>query len=363
MKITELKLDGVQVNHRGDWVFVQVETDEGLTGLGELKAGRNYANQVAATRELGNQLKGRDPLGIGKIFAEFKSDDKVKIQALSAVDQALWDILGQSLNAPIHRLLGGAVRQEVRLYANINRATTERTPNGFAKNAAAAVDDGFDAVKLAPFDGMSRGINTAQEARAGIACLEAVREAIGPETDLLVDCHSRLSVQGALEVADAIRDLNMFWFEQPVPETDMEGCVKVKEECGLRIAGCEGRMLREGFAEVFEHQSMHVVMPDVKIVGGLGELKRVGDIASAWDIPTGPHGASGPVTVAAGMQAMLTLPEFLILEYAWGEASWRNDLLEPAVKVENGRIRLVDRPGLGYKLNKEVLDEHRISLN
>jgi galactonate dehydratase len=362
MKITGIELDAIHVNHRGDWVFVHVLTDEGLRGLGELRAGKNYGAEVAAVRELGERLKGRDPLQIERIVSEFRTGGRATILALSAVEQALWDILGKALDAPVYTLLGGACREEIRLYANINRATTDRTPEGFAKNAAAAVAEGFDAVKLAPFDGMPNAVDSASEARQGIACMEAVRAAIGPDVDLLVDCHSHFTVKGALAVADALRGLNLFWFEQPTPESDMVGCVTVKERCGLRIAGGEGRALREGFTEVFEHRSMHVIMPDVKIIGGIGELKKVGDMAAAWGIPTAPHGPSGPVTIAAGVHAMFSLPEFLILEYGWGEVPWRHELITPPETIINGRVRLNNRPGLGVELNPEVVDAHRVSL-
>ena len=361
MKITGIDLDAVNVNHRVDWVFVHVLTDEGIQGLGELKAGKNYSAQIRAVRAMEEQIQGTDPRRIEAIVDAFKKGTPDQVKALSAIEQALWDILGKSLDAPVHRLLGGACHDEIRVYANINRATTDRTPEGFARNAAAAVVEGFDAVKLAPFT--NRGIDRVEEARDGIACLTAVRQAIGPNVDLLVDCHSRFTPRGALETAQAIQDLDMFWFEQPVPEADVEGCVKVKEECGLRVAGGEQRMLREGFVEVCQHQSMHVVMPDVKIVGGIGELKKVGDLTAAWGIPTAPHGASGPVTVAAGVQAMLTLPEFLILEFAWGEVPWRKDLLLPGEEIQSGRIQRQERPGLGVVLNPDLVEKHRVALD
>ena len=362
MKITDITLSAVHVNHRGDWVFVHVHTDEGINGIGELKAGKNYDAQVTVVRDLKSQLIGRDPRHIEAIFAEFKTEDSAQLSALSAIDQALWDILGKSLNVPIYTLLGGAVHDKIRTYANINRATTDRTPAGFAENATKAVAQGFDAVKLAPFDHMNRNIDNAKDAQQGIDCLEAVRKAIGPDTDLLVDCHSHFTAKGALEVADAIRDLNMFWYEQPVPESNREGCLKVKEECGLQIAGGEGRRLREGFAEVFQYQTMHIIMPDVKIIGGISELKKVGDIAAAWNIPTAPHGPSGPVTIASQVQVLISSPNALILEHGWGEVPWRQELSQPRESIVNGYIEKTDRPGLGLELDPDVFKQHEISV-
>ncbi len=363
MKITGIELDAVQVNHRGDWVFVHVLTDEGIQGIGEMRSGNNYAAQLSALRDLGEAAKGCDPRNIEALVSRYTSTERTKVElfALSAFEQALWDILGKSLNAPVHALLGGACRDEIRLYANINRATTDRSPEGFARNAAAAVAEGFDAVKLDPFDGV-RGADNAGDAARGIACMRAVREAIGTEVDLLVDCHSKFTVRGAIEVADEVRDLNLFWFEQPTSESSLDNCLAVKEGCGLTIAGGEQRGLRRDWVEVVENISMDIPMPDVTVVGGIGELKKIGDMLHAWGLPTAPHGPFGPVVIAAGVHAMASLPGFLILEYGWGEIPWRKDLTIPGEEIVNGRIRINDRPGLGVELNPEMVEKHRVQV-
>ncbi len=365
MVITGIDLDVVHVNHRGDWLFVHVNTDEGIQGLGELRPGNAYEGAVGAVRAMAEGLKGRDPRRIREIWQTCSagSPSRDEVCALSAVEEALWDILGKSLGVPLHVLLGGRVRDSIRLYANINRATIDRTPEGFARNAAAAVADGFDAVKLAPFDGMPRDVDNARDAEAGIACMEAVREAIGPEVDLLIDCHSRFTVRGALEVADALRDLDLFWYEQPTPETDLDDVICIKEQCGIPIAGGEQRVFSSSFREVMARGAMDMVMPDVGIVGGIGELKKVADMAEAWGVATAPHGPFGPVELAAGIETMATQPGFQILEFAWGEASWRSDLTLPAERIVNGRVSLSDRPGLGVELNPEVVDAHRVDLS
>lgn len=363
MKITGIELNGVHVNHRGDWVFVHVFTNSGIQGLGELRAGKKYHAQVQAVRALGEELIGKDPRCIEAIIARYTDTDrnKTELYALSAIEQALWDILGKSLGAPVHRLLGGACHEKIRLYANINRATTERTPANFATNAAAAVADGFDAVKLAPFDGLPVVDSTA-EAAQGIACMEAVREAIGPDIDLLVDCHSRFTVKGALEVAAVLRPLQLFWFEQPTAEINLTNCLAVKDQCGLTVAGGEQRGRRQDWMEVVMHASMDIVMPDVTDVGGIAELKKIGDMLQVWNIPTAPHGPFGPVVLAASVHAMASLPSFLIQEYAWGEVPWRQDLTLPREQIINGYIPINERPGLGVELNLELIREHKITL-
>lgn len=361
MKITNLDLEAVQVNHRGDWVFVRVNTDSGIHGIGELRAGKNYFGRLRAVKEMEIQLANRDPFHIGKIISEFSKEeaDQDRICALSAIEQALWDIRGKALGKPIYTFFEGPYRNEIRLYANINRATIDRTPDGFAQNAIAAVKEGFDAVKLAPFDELPNGVDSGVEAEKGIACLQAVREAIGPKIDLLVDCHSRFTVNGALEVANILKDLDLFWFEQPVPESNIKKCLKVKNQCGLLVAGGENRMLVQRFQDVFEHKTMDVVMPDVTVVGGIGELKKVGNMADLFKVSTAPHGPFSPLSLAAGAHAMSSLSGFLILEYAWGEIPWRGDLTQPPEQIKNGRLILNHRPGLGFELNPETVDAHR----
>lgn len=364
MKITGHRLDAVHVNHRGDWVFVIVETDKGISGVGELRSGRSYAAQVDSARRMLKSIEGRDPREIASIYHDLHAQAKDRADgfAISGIEPALWDILGKSLDTPVFRLLGGSNAAPIRLYANINRATTDRTPEGFAKNAAEAVSQGFDAVKLAPFDHMPRDVDSAADAADGIACMEAVREAIGPDTDLLIDCHTHFTVKGSLEVADALRPLDLFWFEQPTPETNRDACLEVKAGCGMTVAGGEQRMFREDWTEVFEHRTMDVIMPDVTVVGGMAELKVVADAAAAWDIPTAPHGPFGPVTIASHLHVMAACPSSLILEYGWGEVPWRADLTRPAEKIEKGRMTLGERPGLGLELDPDVLEAHRVDV-
>jgi len=357
MKITGIDIDMVPVNHRGSWSFVQVNTDEGIGGLGELNPSGLNRGCCAILQEMADALKGKDPRNIEQLVHALNpsSLNYAGVLALSAIDQALWDILGKSLNVPVHTILGGRCREEIHVYANINRATTDRSPEGFARNAAAAVEDGFDAIKLAPFDGMQRGIDSAEDAQSGLACMGAVRDAIGPDTGLLVDCHSHFTVRGALEVADALRELDLVWFEEPVLFDDVAGYQEVKEHCGMTVSGAESRQLRGGFRDVLAQNMMDVIMPDVTVVGGISELKKVADMAHAYGIPTAPHGPFGPVTIAAGVQTMLAHPGFMILEYAWGEVPWRHDLITPPETIIKSRVVPSELPGLGVSLDRDMV--------
>ena len=368
MRIKGFELDRVKVTQWADWFFVHVRTDEGISGLGEMTPGASVAGSLEAVWRLEAELKGEDPTCIERIVNHHGRPDsgRDQVAALSAVEQALWDILGKRLGAPVHALLGGPCRQDIKLYANINRISRipeERTPDWFGHNAAAAVAAGFEAVKLAPFDGLPLGIDRAAEAEAGINCLRAVRDAIGPDVDLMVDCHSHFSERGALDLAVALRDLDLYWFEQPVPEDDLEACLRVKEQCGMTVAGGEQRMLRHGFFEVIERSVMDVIMPDVTVIGGISELKKTAAMAAARGIVTSPHGPFGPVMNAAGAQAMMAHPEFTMLEFGWGETGWRQDLVIPREDVSGGTLKVsATGPGLGVELNRDVVEEHRVGL-
>lgn len=362
MKITGLEIHAVNLNNRSSWVFVQVDTDAGISGLGELNPSAPRPACLAAVRQMGETLEGEDPRRIEALTAMFDPVklDRPGVHALSAIEQALWDILGKSLEVPVHVLLGGRCRDQIRLYANITRATHEGTPEEFARNAAGAVADGFDAIKLAPFGNARLRMDRSRDIEHGIRCARAVREAIGPQVDLLVDCYGLYRASEALEIAAALRELDLFWFEEPVADEDVEGYLEVKSRCNMQIAGGERRMLRQGFWEVLERRMMNVVMPDVTIVGGLAELKKVAAMAEARSIATAPHGPFSPVIVAAQAQAMAAHPGFLILEYAWGEVPWRRDLIIPAETPRDGRMAVAERPGLGVELNMEVVEEYRL---
>lgn len=361
MKITEIDLHAVRVNHRGDWIFIHVNTSEGIYGLGELCGSGDYGERVRILRELEGKLKGRDPRQIEDIIFELSHSYRSRngAFAVSAIGQALWDILGKVLGVPVYTLLGGKCRDEIELYANINRATTERSPEGFASNAAAAVTEGFRAVKLAPFDGLPLEIDEVKDAESGVACVRAVREAIGPNVKLMVDCHDHFTVRGAMNLADTLEELNLYWLEQPIPESQHEDCLVFKRQCRMRLAGGENDLYRADFNRQFADKIYDVAMPDVTLVGGTGELKKIADTAAAWSIPVAPHAPFGPVSLAASLQAMAACPTFLIHEYAWGEVPWRGDLLLPRENIMGGKITLSAGPGLGVELNMEAVEAHR----
>ena len=360
VKITHLELETVRVNERETWVFVLMYTDAGLTGLGELNPSAPRRRCIEALRRLSRRLVGRDPRRINSLYADTRGEvsDSVGVRALSALEQCLWDLLGQSLQAPIHALLGGACRDAIRLYANVTRATPSRTPEAFARSALGAVADGFSAVKLAPFAG-GRPIDRIDHLEESLECVRAVRRAVGPGVDVMLDCYGLFTARAALDLVDALAGVELYWLEEPVGRDDLESYLEVKARCPAPLAGGEDYEFLDGFWPALDGRAFDIAMPDVGVVGGISELDRVASAAESRAIRIAPHGPFGPVTLAASAQVMSAHPGFLTLEYPWGLNDWRAGLVEPAERIEASHYCLSDRPGLGVALNPAVLAAHR----
>ena len=367
MKITDIEPIVVHVNQRGDWVFVLVHTDAGITGLGEASHSGNDALLVAALDGFRQWLVGESALGIEAIWRRLARLDGGRIThtALSGIEQALWDILGQHAGVPIHALFGGAVRRRIRLYANINRYVRERTPDGFARAARQAVSEGFTAIKLAPFDELRERDHVRTGPRAawqpGIARVEAVRAAIGDEIDLAVDCHGRMDPAEAIIVGKVLTDFNLLWYEEPIPHSYIDELARVSRCVPMPTASAESIFGIEGFRPFLTRPVVDVIMPDVKHCGGLMETKNIASAARMSQLLVAPHNPAGPVATVGTGHVVSTMSEFLILEYAWGEVDWRANLVTPKEPVEEGHLLVSDAPGLGYHLNPEVLEEHRMA--
>jgi galactonate dehydratase len=345
----------------GGWFFVQIHTDEGITGLGEASQGGNSLVQTYLEQRLRNKLIGRDPTQIETISNELlaQAQRRAPATAVSAVEQALWDIYGQKLGLPIWALLGERYRGRINLYANINRATFDRSPSGFADSASHAVTDGFTAVKCAPFDGVSCRFpdkaSNMKNIKLGIQRVAAIRDAVGPDIKLMVDCHSRFDVSMAIKVAKELEPLNLSWLEEPLPRTDLDGLRFVREHIGMPVAGGESLIGRSGFWDIINRRLLDVIMPDVKHTGGILELRKIAATAEVCGLSISPHNPSGPVSTLASVHVSAVLPNFMALEYPWGEAPWRRELVAPEEIVQDGAITVPDRPGLGFALNEDVV--------
>lgn len=366
--ISDLEIFRVKVNKRGDWVLLRLRASNGLTGLGEASHSGADQTVMELLHEYVAQLKGRSVFDIAWLRqwgeAEIAKRGMAAKVATSALEQACWDIQGQTLGVPVYQLFGGKLRDRIRQYANLNRSTDPRTPEGFAKMAERATAAGFDAVKLAPFDGIPRNTTNAAEiekyVKPGIECAVAVRQVLGEKRDLLVDLHSHFNKAQSPDIAKRLEHLNLFWLEEVTPHTAIEDMAAVKRAIKMPSAAGEQLYGVKEFYGFVAAAAVHTLMPDIKYCGGMLELKKVAALGEAVGMHVSPHGPASPVGNLAAAHISAGLPNFNILEFAFGEVPWRSELIDPPELIEKSHLTLSERPGFGIKLNDKTVKEHQV---
>jgi len=373
-RVTRFELLPVRATERTVWLMFRLWTDAGLSGLGEASDAFGFAGTTkqnaqrmeAELRRYFELVKGRSPLdieayraaGVGVAVA----GGLLSATAYSAIEQALWDLAGQALEVPVYTFFGGAVRRSLPVYANINRATKPRTPAGFAETARRAVADGFRAIKAAPFDGFPKAGSPSSEISSavdlGIACTAAIREAVGPDVEVMIDCHSFFDVPLAKSVASRLEPYKLGWYEEPVAPEKTEELLEIRRYIKQPIAGGEILFGVKGFAPLCRRKAAGIIMPDVKHCGGLLEMSHIAAMAGADDVTVAPHNPSGPVSTAATVQICAGMKNFRILELQWGEVAWRSELVIPSETFVRGSIEVPQRPGFGIRLNDKLVRAH-----
>lgn len=376
VRLTGLELLPVRATERTVWLFVRLKASSGLTGLGEASDAFGYLN---TTREQATRMKdeltaffrmveGRSPLDIAWLrklgLPRARAGGLVAATAFSAIEQAMWDLTGKLLEQPICNLLGGRLQERLPVYANINRATKPRTPAGFAASAARAVTEGFRAVKLAPFDGFKRQ-DFAEPAKSkpvadGIACIAAVRDAVGENVAVMVDAHSNFDVPLSIEVAQRLEPYRLTWYEEPVAPELVAETTTIRRAIKTEMAGGETLFQMKGFADLCRSRAVEVIMPDVKHCGGLLELMHIAALAEMEGVAVAPHNPSGPVSTAASAQVGAALSNFRILELQWGEVPWRGEMVTPHETFERGEIAVSTQPGCGVTLNERLVKKYAL---
>ncbi|MBO9712388.1 mandelate racemase/muconate lactonizing enzyme family protein [Sphingomonas sp.] len=355
------------VNHRGDWLVLRLRTESGLTGIGDASHGGTDAKTVAYLRRFAELLRGRSIFeveafrqAVAPILAQ--EPGASAIVAASALEHCLWDLMGKALGVPTHDLLGGAVHARIPLYANINRSTLPRTADAFAAMAARAVGEGFSAVKLAPFDEMPADVSRTNDVTPlidqGVARAEAVRAAIGPKRRLLLDAHSRFTGAEGLALASRLEPLDLYWLEEVTPAEPIEPLAAINRAARMPTAGGESVRGVAGSYPYIRAGAVDIVMPDVKICGGMLELKKIAALAEAAGLAVSPHGPASPVGNLAAAQVAATLPNFTILEHSFGEVPWRAELITPFETLDRGAMVLATAPGFGAALNPQALAKY-----
>jgi len=368
LTIESMEVFTVKVSQRGNWLFVRLKTDKGVTGIGEASHGVLGLSDEQPMRALlakfFEMVKGESPFAVEQFHkrgrAQAKAGRRPSATAFSAIEQALWDCAGRSLGVPSYQLLGGKLYDFLNVYGNLNRATNgQRDPKAFADNARRVMADGFQYVKGAPFDSVPKLSAPKADVDAaienGIKCVEAMREAIGPANHLLIDCHSHFDVPRAIEVARRLEPSKLYWYEEPVDPERLQETIAIKTGIKQMMSGGEVLFGKEGFSPLCRTKALGVIMPDVKHCGGILEGRKIAAMAELDNVAVSPHNPSGPVATAASVQLCAGLSNVSLLEFAWGEVPWRAELINPPEQIVNGRIRVPDTPGFGIELNdKEV---------
>lgn len=352
----------VAVTPKTRWTFVEVESASGEVGTGEATLSGREGDLVELAGRWADRLLDPAAPRLEALRTVGPSAELAEAAIRSALDQALWDLEARRARVPLAQALGGPVRERIKLYANVNRRTLDRTPGGFATSARDALTAGYDAVKIAPFDEVTpearRDGRVRQAAAAGLTRIAAVRESIGPDRDLLVDCHWRLDEAATSAVIEACAELGVHWVECPLPETDdhlpaLRRLRGFANDRGVRLAGCEEAVGVAGFEPFLKAGAYDVMMPDVKYVGGIGEMLWVADRLSKAGVEVSPHNPSGPIAHAASLHVSAAMPAFDRLEVQFDETPLFDAL------VGGGLPRPVDGeedvkalgPGLGVALN------------
>jgi L-alanine-DL-glutamate epimerase-like enolase superfamily enzyme len=399
MKITGLKTAVVEGNF--DWTYVRVETDEGISGLGECF----FAPGLTRTlRELSRVILGQDPRNIRYLFRRLQwatsgagSVAGTIYNAITGIEMALWDLTGKALGVPVYRLLGGKFRDKVRIYADCHAGEglesldavlhsrsaswasgndshepksffdtrTDRvifTPEMYGARAKQMAAQGFTALKFDldvpnPYvvDAHNRCLSN-RELDYMLSLVAGIRQAVGSDLDIAVDCHWRLNLNDARKLAAGLEEFRLMWMEDPLPPWSTEEFRELKMTTRTPIATGENLYVFEGFRPLLERQSLSVVCPDLQKAGGLNEARRIAEFADSNNIPVAPHNISSPIGTMASVHFCAATPNFLALEYHASDVPFWEDLLTGMERplIRDGYITVPEGPGFGVTLNEDV---------
>ena len=342
-------------------LFVRLETEDGLHGWGECYTQADRDIQIEAhLRQLERYVLGWDARRI-KPFTDAAYNDFAArrgamdyYSAVSGIEQALWDLAGKRAGVPVYELLGGAVRDRLRVYANGWARTTSHEE--LAARARAVVARGFTALKFDPVPGPWRSFITREQEDETVARVAVVREAVGPDVDILLEIHRRLAPMHAVRIARRVEEFEPYWFEEPVLAENIDALADARAEIDLPVVTGEELYTKFEFREVFERGAADIINPDVCNVGGILELKEIAAMAEVYFVAVAPHNYnSTTVGLAATLQAAATMPNFIITEYFMNLEPWGREVATPPFEVEESHITLSDRPGLGIDLDEAAL--------
>ncbi len=377
MRITAIKT--AATSGHGMHLWVKVETDEGITGLGECVHGGVQA--IAIIHELRQHMIGRDPFAIDALFEEFRrryvfdgGTAGALITALTGIEIALWDLKGKALGVPVYELLGGKFRDRVRVYADcqvepgMNFSEIEQVVDGVLRRGFTAIKIDLDihayghaGSEVAGFTKDPFNYTASQwEHERMVRLVEMVTAAAGREVAVAADVHTRLDVPSAVRLARDLERFHLLWLEEPVPPENIAAMREIKQATSTPICAGENLYLRHGFRDLIGQQAVDIIMPDIPKCGGLSECRKIANMAELYYIPFAPHNVASPIGTMASAHVCASVPNFLVLEFHWLHRDyWTTITAEKEDIIKDGFIQLTDRPGIGVALDEAVARQYQ----
>ena len=365
---------GMQSSRGG--LLVEIETDDGITGIGEAGVGGGSTRHVIEN-QLRLMLIGEDPLLIEglwqKMFARTRQFGRrgIVMNAISGIDIALWDIAGKVAKLPVYHLLG-ACRDRVEAYASGGFYQEGKSIDDLAGEAEGYRARGFHGMKMkigrnpstqTHLRRLAANARTCEvEPEEDIARVAAVRRALGPQAKLMVDVNCAWSPAFAIEMGRALEPYKLYWIEEPVATDDIEGSARVADALATPIAGYETEIGLYGFRELITRGAVDIVQPDIAWTGGFSEGRRIAALAQAHHLMVAPHAFGGAVLLAASLHFAASIPNVLVLEFDQNPNGLRDELLKEPLRTDgDGMIRPPERPGLGIELDRAAVERYRVS--
>lgn len=367
MKITKIRTLVINARMR-NWVLVKVETDQpGLYGWGEATLEWKTRGVVGAIEDLSVLLIGQDPRRVEYLWQimnrqYFWRGGITNYTALSGIDIALWDIKAKELAKPVCELLGGPVRQTLRLYDHLGGGSLEGMyetggPDEFAELAGASVARGFTAFKAMPIP-VAEPVERASTLKKAAQCVAAMRAAVGDDIDIMLDLHARTTPAAAIQFGRLLTDYNLYWYEEPCSPEHVDALMEVSHALPFPIATGERLVGRWEFRELLEKRAVSIIQPDVTHCGGISEARRIAAIAETYMMSVACHNPQGPVSTAASLHVGFATPNYLIQEVVRADVPWRNDVLVSPLDVSRGLVEAPTAPGLGVDVNENEARKH-----
>jgi galactonate dehydratase len=376
MKITDIKVwlvEGVKYN----WTLLKIYTDEGITGVGEATNWPGSQIVEAAAKEAGARIIGLDPMRTDFIWTKLYRDLNwvgpfgASMCAISGIDMALLDLKAKKLGVPMYQLLGGAFRDRIKLYANYWFTGGGITPEEYTIQARKVMDAGFTGLKFDPFAHVNylygEDLNTdlslskAQQDRA-FEVSKAVREAVGQDTDIMIETHAMLNFKTAVTMAERLAELDITWYEEPAGPESAQTLRTMRERIDPKVSICVGERhyTRFGIRDLLEKQVADIIMPDITRCGGPSEMKRMATMAEAYNVLLAPHNPNGPLSTLASAHVCASVPNFFRQEFIFNDIPWRDEVIDHPIAemIKDGHLHLSERAGLGVDLIEEELEKH-----